>query len=146
MRVTLTDTERAQCASLAALLRASSTLATWSLLLGAIALLALLMRPVQHGVMYTLLAVFTSTATERYFTFRLKLDEHLFNQLARGDIASLHELDQALATLGLRAETATPRPLDARIAGTRRLLLRHAFVVGLQTLAMAFAIVSAALK
>jgi hypothetical protein len=122
--------------------------AGWSLMLAAIAVLALLVMPFfAHSLqMYGLVLVALMTLIERYLSLRLKLDQHLFTSLARGEIASLHDLDQALAALGLRTPSTTPRPLSERIAGTRRLLLRHALAVGLQTLAMAAVIVSAALK
>ncbi|WP_205690299.1 hypothetical protein [Comamonas serinivorans] len=138
----LSADERAQCAALAALLHASRGLAHWALTLGAIALLLSLAMPVLAGPsisawqQYTLILVVLLSIIERYLAFRLHLDERLFTHLAQGHIASLTALDEALARLRLRPRPGVTRPLDERVAGTRRWMTRHAAVVGLQFLAL----------
>ena len=74
-------------------------------------------------------------ALERYFAFRLRFDQALFADLARGAIASLDALDTALDRLGLRGAEASKalRPLDDRVQGTRQLMQRHAIVVACQS-------------
>jgi hypothetical protein len=73
---------------------------------------------------------------ERYFAFRLRFDQALFDGLARNTVASLDALDHALSSLGVRetqpAQQAT-RSLDNRVQGTRQLMQRHAIVVACQS-------------
>jgi hypothetical protein len=82
-------------------------------------------------------AVVILGALERYFAFRLRFDEALFDGLARNTVASLEALDKALSTLGLRepppSQHNTTRPLDDRVQGTRQLMQRHAIVVACQS-------------
>jgi hypothetical protein len=80
-------------------------------------------------------AVVVLGALERYFAFRLRLDQTLFGDLARGAIVSLEALDSALDRLGLRnaQPPAALRPLDDRVQGTRQLMQRHAIVVACQS-------------
>lgn len=72
---------------------------------------------------------------ERYFAFRLTLDERLFHQLGHGSIPSLQVLDTSLIQLGLRKSTLSERPWRDRLRGTRSLLRQHVFLVLLQTAA-----------
>jgi hypothetical protein len=77
---------------------------------------------------------------ELYFAFRVGFDAALFRQLATGPaLNGLGELDASLARLGLRPETAGPRPLDDRIRGARRLLRNQALCLVLQVATMVVA-------
>jgi hypothetical protein len=133
----MTDGERATCAALAGLLRAAAVLAAWGFALMCIAalVLALTMRSMSATAAMGLGAVVVLGGLERYFAFRLRLDQALFEDLARSAIASLEVLDAALERLGLRNAPAstTTRPLDDRIRGTRQLVQRHAIVVACQS-------------
>ncbi|RST46696.1 hypothetical protein [Variovorax sp. DXTD-1] len=133
----MTDTERATCAALAGLLRAAAVLAVWGFALMCIAalVLALTMRSLSTTAAMGFGAVVVLGTLERYFAFRLRLDQALFADLSRGAIASLDALDTALDRLGLRNAPATKvaRPLDDRIQGTRQLMQRHAVVIACQT-------------
>jgi len=133
----MNDTDRATCAALAGLLRAAGVLALWGFALSAIAalVLALTLRSLPTTPSMAFGAVAILGVLERYFAFRLRLDQALFDDLARGAIASLEALDQALARLGLRASDASSaaRTLADRTQGTRQLLQRHAIVVACQS-------------
>jgi hypothetical protein len=136
----MNDKDRATCATLAGLLRAAAVLALWGFALSCIAalVLALTLRSLSTTATMSLGAVVILGALERYFSFRLRFDEALFDGLAKGRIASLEALDGALSTLGLREtqqqqHPRTTRPLDDRAAGTRQLMQRHAIVVACQS-------------
>ncbi|CAN7604647.1 hypothetical protein LJR161_004483 [Variovorax paradoxus] len=133
----MTDDERATCASLAALLRAAAVLAAWGFALTCIAalVLALTLRSLSSTAAMAFGAVLVLGALERYFAFRLRLDQALFADLARGAIASLDALDTALDRLGLRNAEASKalRSLEDRVQGTRQLMQRHAIVVACQS-------------
>ena len=133
----MTDSERATCAALAGLLRAAAVLAIWGFALMCIAalVLALTMRSLSTTAAMGFGAVVVLGALERYFAFRLRLDQTLFDDLARGAIVSLEALDGALDRLGLRnaQPPAALRPLDDRVQGTRQLMQRHAIVVACQS-------------
>ena len=133
----MNDNDRATCATLAGLLRAAAVLTLWGFALTCIAALviALTLRSLSTTATMSLGAVVILGALERYFSFRLRFDEALFDGLAKGSIASLEALDGALSSLGLREtqqqqqQPRTTRPLDDRVAGTRQLMQRHAIVV-----------------
>jgi hypothetical protein len=131
------DADRATCSALAGLLRAAGVLAAWGFALTAISalVLALTLRSLPAMPSMAFGAVAILGALERYFAFRLRLDRALFDDLARGAIASLGALDHALDRLGLRAAASNtaPRPLADRVQGTRQLLQRHAIVVACQS-------------
>jgi hypothetical protein len=133
----MTDSDRATCAALAGLLRAASVMAAWGFALMCIAalVLALTMRSLSTTAAMSFGAVVVLGALERYFAFRLRLDQTLFGDLARGAIVSLEALDSALDRLGLRnaQPPAALRPLDDRVQGTRQLMQRHAIVVACQS-------------
>jgi len=126
---------RANCAALAAWLKALAPLSAWSLVLAALAL-AMLAGVV---VVPTPLAcwawagVVLAALAERCLVLRLRFDAALFEALADGRIETLAALDDGLHALALRAKTTAPRGLDERIAGTRALVRRWLVVVGLQT-------------
>jgi len=132
------DNDRTTCAALAALLRAMALLALWGFALTCISalVLALTLRSLSTTATMGFGAVVILGALERYFAFRLRFDEALFDGLARGTVASLDALDRALASLGLREPPPSqhaPRPLDDRVQGTRQLMQRHAIVVACQS-------------
>ena len=134
----MTDKERATCAAQAGLLRAVTVLALWGFALMCIAalVLALTLRSLSTTATMGFGAVLVLGVLERYFSFRLRLDQALFDGLARGTIASLDALDGALSALGLRETPPQPqatRPLDDRVLGTRQLMQRHAIVVACQS-------------
>ncbi|WP_422084908.1 hypothetical protein [Variovorax sp.] len=138
----MNDNDRATCATLAGLLRAAAVLALWGFALTCIAalVLALTLRSLSTTATMSLGAVVILGALERYFSFRLRFDEALFDGLSKGRIASLDALDSALSALGLREtqqqqqqQPRTTRPLDDRAAGTRQLMQRHAIVVACQS-------------
>jgi hypothetical protein len=134
----MTDNERATCAALAGLLRAFMVLAIWGFALMCISalVLALTLRSLSATAAMGFGAVVVLGALERYFAFRLRLDQSLFADLGRCAIASLDTLDHALSSLGLREtqpEQKTTRPLDERLQGTRQLMQRHAIVVACQS-------------
>jgi hypothetical protein len=112
-------------------------MAAWGFALMCIAalVLALTMRSLSTTAAMSFGAVVVLGALERYFAFRLRLDQTLFDALARGAIVSLEALDSALDRLGLRnaQPPAALRPLDDRVQGTRQLMQRHAIVVACQS-------------
>lgn len=109
----------------------------WGFALTCIAalVLALTLRSLSSTAAMGFGAVLVLGALERYFAFRLRFDQALFADLARGAIASLDVLDTALGRLGLRNAEASKalRPLEDRVQGTRQLLQRHAIVVACQS-------------
>lgn len=132
------DNDRTTCAALAALLRAMALLALWGFALTCISalVLALTLRSLSTTATMGFGAVVILGALERYFAFRLRFDEALFDGLARSTVASLDALDRALSSLGLREPPPSqhaPRPLDDRVQGTRQLMQRHAIVVACQS-------------
>ncbi|MBT2334317.1 hypothetical protein J7E49_10420 [Variovorax paradoxus] len=132
------DNERTTCAALAGLLRAITLLALWGFALTCISalVLALTLRSLSTTAALSFGAVVILGALERYFAFRLRFDEAMFDGLARNTVASLDALDHALSSLGLREPPPahhTTRPLDDRVQGTRQLMQRHAIVVACQS-------------
>jgi hypothetical protein len=134
----MTDNERATCAALAGLLRAFMVLAIWGFALTCISalVLALTLRSLSTTAAMGFGAVAILGVLERYFAFRLRFDQALFDGLARNTVASLDALDHALSSLGVRetqpAQQAM-RSLDNRVQGTRQLMQRHAIVVACQS-------------
>ena len=131
------EQQRADALVLCALLRASGrSLGHWSVGLSLLALAGLVaVQPPSAGVQALWGLVVLAGLLERYLAFRLALDERLFHLLGRGQLPSLTALDGALHRLGLRAQLLTERPWNERLHGARRLVVRHAFLVLLQTAA-----------
>jgi hypothetical protein len=134
----MTDNERATCAALAGLLRAFMVLAIWGFALTCISalVLALTLRSLSTTAAMGFGAVAILGVLERYFAFRLRFDQTLFDGLARNTVASLDALDHALSSLGVRETQPaqqTTRSLDNRVQGTRQLMQRHAIVVACQS-------------
>ena len=132
----MTDNERATCTTLAGLLRAAAVLAFLGLALTCIAalVLALTLRGLSNTAILAFAGVMVLGVLERYFAFRLRLDQALFEGLANGQIATLGALDNALSVLGLRDPPPHPsaRALADRVQGTRQLMQRHAIVIACQ--------------
>ncbi len=138
----MNEQERADALALSALLRASvQTLGAWSLGLSLLAMLGCVAWPPSSLAVAALWAgVLLCGLMERYFAFRLALDERLFHQLGHGHMPGLQALDTSLAHIGLRKGPVTDHPstersLSDRLRGTRQLLHRHLALVLLQTTA-----------
>ena len=144
----MNDNERAQCATLAALLRAGQLAGWWGFALGVIAaaVLALTVRALSMTATMGFGAVAVLGVLERYFAFRLRFDQRLFEALAAGTLPSLRALDAALAALGLRAAPAEERALAERIGGTRQLMQRHLVVVACQSAMFLLAVMTEDLR
>jgi len=144
----MNDTERAHCAALAALLRAEHLAAWWGFALSVIAaaVLALTVRALSMTATMGFGAVAVLGVLERYFAFRLRFDERLFESLAAGALPSLRALDAALAALGVRAAPESERALADRIAGTRQLMQRHLIVVACQSAMFLLAVMTEDLR
>ena len=140
----MTEHERTQCATLAALLHADGMLALWGFSLSTIsaAVLALSIRDLSFiatlGFGITLLL----GLLERYFAFRVRFDEKLFDGLAKGSVVSLLSLDFALERLGLRTAPRMERGLQERMLATRQLMYRHAVIVVCQSVMFALALLT----
>lgn len=131
------EQQRADALVLCALLRAGLlSLGHWSVGLSLLALAGLVaVQPPSARVQALWGLVVLAGLLERYFAFRLALDERLFRSLGRGHLPSLTALDGALHRLGLRAQPLTERPWNERLHGARQLVVGHAFLVLLQTAA-----------
>lgn len=149
----LSAQERAHCAAMAALLHAAvqGPRLGWRLLLTTAACLALGAAIVrgQHPptpwlgavALTLLLAAALLGLALRVQLFRMRLDERLFDAMARGHIATLDALDAALqATTGRRPALGAPRALAQRIQGTRTLIGRAALTMLAQTAAIIVAL------
>lgn len=133
----LDQQERADTLALSALLRASvRTFGWWSLGLSLLALLVCVVwSPSSLAVTGLWALVLLCGLMERYFAFRLVLDERLFHQLGCGRMPHLSALDTSLSNLDLRQDSSTQRPLSDRMRGARGLIKRHLILVLLQTTA-----------
>ena len=144
----MTEHERTQCATLAALLHAASLLALWGFALSGISAAVLALVLPDLGLTATL--CFGATALlgllERYFAFRLRFDERLFDGLAQGRVTSLLSLDVALERLGLRTAPRPERGLEERMRATRQLLQRHGVLVICQSAMFVGALITETLK
>ena len=144
----MTDSERATCAALAGLLRAFMVLAIWGFALTGISalVLALTLRSLSTTAVMGFGAVVILGVLERYFAFRLRLDQALFEGLANGRIGSPGLLDNALQRLGMRDAPDEPRALADRVLGTRQLMQRHAIVVACQIAVFVLALLTEDLR
>ncbi|WP_374643178.1 hypothetical protein [Hydrogenophaga sp.] len=138
----LDEQERTDALVLAALLRASvRTLGAWSMGLSLLsALVCVAWLPISPVAIGGWALVMLCGLIERYFAFRLVLDERLFIQMGQGQMSCLLVLDASLASLGLRKGPVSGglpavRPLSDRLRGAHHLLRRHLVLVLLQTAA-----------
>lgn len=132
--------DRARCAVVARRMDATRALGLLGLACTGVMLLGMAAGAWRDEHLVLALATALLGMVERYFALRLRLDAGLFSDLADGRIADLAALDTGLAAIGVRA--GTPRPLDARIAGCRRLWRWHLAVVVAQTAMTLLAVVS----
>ncbi|RYF80108.1 MAG: hypothetical protein EOO29_15005 [Comamonadaceae bacterium] len=144
----MTEHERTQCATLAALLHAGALLGLWGFALSAIsaAVLALVLPDLSLTATLCFGGTVLLGLLERYFAFRLRFDERLFDGLAQGHVVSLLSLDVALERLGLRTAPRPARGLDERMHATRQLLQRHGVLVICQSLMFMLALMTETLK
>lgn len=129
------EQERADALAISALLRSGVfTLGTWSMGLSLLAVAVGVAWSAPSDMAVGLWwVVLLCGLVERYFAFRLTLDERLFYQLGHGSIPSLQILDTSLTQLGLCKSTLSERPWCDRLRGTRGLLRQHIFLVLMQT-------------
>ena len=141
----MSDTDRTLCAATAGLLRASGTIAAWSLALSLIAglVLALTGRSLPSAAWGAYAVVGLAGVVERCFALRLRQEAALFEGLAQGAIDGLGALDGTLETLGLRRHGDASRKLPERVWAARQSMQRHVFAVAVQTAAFALALVLA---
>lgn len=137
----MTDAEREACSVMAAMLHAQRTLAHLGLLLtvvvSAVAMSATLLSvEIRTPALAAVVAALLLGATERYFAFRLRLDEYLFNALATGELASTTSMDEALVRLGLLGKDKSGRTLPQRLKGAARLCNKHRVLVFSQWVAV----------
>ncbi|MFD0724656.1 hypothetical protein [Lysobacter brunescens] len=136
--------DRARCAVVARRMDAAQVLGLLGLACTGVMLLCMAAGAWRNEDLVFALATALLGMVERYFALRLRLDAGLFADLASGRIADLAALDTGLAAIGVRASAPThpPRPLDARIAGGRRLWRWHLAVVLVQAAMTLLAVVS----
>jgi len=137
----MTAAERVLCATTARWLSASSgvlgALGIGSLVIAALLLMA---RAPLPGLAAAALLL---APPERLLALRTRFDAGLFADLSL-QTGALDLLDEALVSLNLRQQAATPRPLVGRIQGARRLTLQHAGLALLQFSAVAAQLLLAA--
>jgi hypothetical protein len=134
----LGEQERSDALVLSALMRASvRAVGVWSL---GQSLFAVLVGAVfERSLAVTSLGalVLVCGVVERYYAFRLCLDERLFDQLGQGHLPNAHAMDASMVGLGLlRNQTLPERQWSDRLRGARNLLRRHLALVLLQTAAV----------
>lgn len=132
--------DRARCAVVARRMDAAQALGLLALACTGVMLLGMAAGVWRDEDLVLAIATALLGVVERYFALRLRLDAGLFADLADGRIADLAALDAGLAAIGV--QHAAPRPLDARIAGGRRLWRRHLAVVVVQAAMALLAVVS----
>lgn len=144
----MTRAEREACAVMAALLAAQRTLADFGLLI-TVVVSALVMAIALGSAIESDIQPLTSVAAlalvlglvERYFAFRIRLDEKLFDALANGAFDSVASLDVALLQFGLLGKGRSERPLQYRLLGAAALCTRHrTLVVGQWSTVVALAV------
>lgn len=135
--------DRARCATMARWLEASAVLGALALCCAVVAALGLVAHAWRDAAMGFALLALALTPVERCLALRIRFDAGLWTDLASGRITDLAGLDAGLAMLGFGRRTASPRTLDQRLSGTRRLWRWHAVVAILLATATAVAVVFA---
>lgn len=82
---------------------------------------------------------------ESGFAFRVALDAVLFRRIGSG-LLTLDGLDSALSGLGLMPAAKAGRPLAARLAGARTLLVKQVALAGIQFLLLVAVLLSVMLR
>lgn len=85
------------------------------------------------------LVVALAGLVEAYLAIRVNFDAALFRQAATGEAPDFSGIDDALIRLGLLPAVKKGRPIDARIAGARRLFRYQVRALLVQALAMVIA-------
>jgi hypothetical protein len=151
----MTAAERDVCHICAARLHGQRPVAAFGLVLGSIAMVALLgmllllllnarvssrlavgWSGLQVAAAGALAVVCLLALFERVLAARLSVDERLFEQLGAERIDSLQTMDKALLQLQLVPQAKASRSLDERVTGTMALLRYHSTIVLAQGLAM----------
>lgn len=135
--------DRARCVAMARWLEASSTLGALALCCAVVAALGTLAHAWRDAPLGFALIALALTPVERYLALRIRFDAGLFADLASGRIDDLAALDAGLSALGIGKDKPSPRALDDRLEGARRLWRHHALIVGLQAASVAIAVVFA---
>jgi hypothetical protein len=136
----LDDRDRVRCAVVARRMDAAQAAGLLALACTSVLLLGIAAGAWSEEIRDLAIATALLGLVERYFALRLRLDAGLFADLADGRIANLAALDDGLAAIGVRRDA--PRPLDDRIAGSRRLWRWHLAVVVGQAALTLLAVVS----
>jgi hypothetical protein len=140
----MNDNDRALCATTASLLHSAGGIAALGLVLSglSIGVLALTARSLSLTSCMGFGAVAIIGVLERYLALRMRLDAGLFEGLARGTIASLPTLDNALHRVGVRQLPDASRSLAERVVGTRQLIQRHGITVACQAAMLLLALLT----
>ena len=133
--------DRARCAAMSRWLAAASVPGALALCCAVVIALGYMAQAWRGEAIGFALLVLALTPLERYFALRLRFDAGLFADLASGRIGDLTALDAGLVTLGVRKTPQSPRTLDDRLKGSRRLWRFHATVVVLIAACTAIAVV-----
>jgi hypothetical protein len=133
--------DRARCATMSRWLATASVLGALALCCALVIALGYMAHAWRDEAMGFALLVLVLTPLERYFALRLRFDAGLFADLASGQICDLAALDAGLATLGVRKAPQSPRTLDDRLRGSRRLWRFHAAVAIVMAACTAIAVV-----
>ena len=135
----MTVAEREVCTVMTAVLHAHRALSSFGLLttvvsVAAVAAAAFCEVQIEMIALVVAILVLALGAVERYFAFRIRLDEKLFSALGTGQLSSLLNLDEALVRLDLIGRDRAARSLDERLKGAQGLCWRHRTVVVIQLL------------
>lgn len=137
----MTVAEREVCTVMAAVLHAHRALVGLGLLMTVVVAAAVTAASLSDIEIKTIalavaVVVLTLGAIERYFAFRIQLDEKLFSALGNGKLSALANLDDALVRLDLIGRDRAARPLDERLKGATGLCWKHRAVVVIQFVAV----------
>lgn len=137
----MTVAEREVCTVIAAVLHAHRTLASLGLSMvvvvaAVLAATSLLDSEIKAITLAVAIIFLTLGAVERYFAFRIRLDERLFSALGDGRLTSPSSLDDALLRLDLIGGDRTARTLDGRLKGAAGLCSKHRSLIVVQFVAV----------
>ena len=129
----MNDNNRALCAATGNMMRASSIVSVWGLLLAMVAIAALALNPLSLPSWIGFGAVAAIGLFERWLALRLRVDAQLFDDLGRGRIVSLAALDGVIERIGLQPAGDLPQRLDERVRGARQMMQLHMIAVACQS-------------